>query len=73
MNLKKITKRDEFWEFAEVWYQRSHRLRHIWQCDTETKSRRDKAHRLWVIMLERMRKILQIAIILNQHKHPDDD
>jgi len=58
MNIKSIKSEKEFYEFADIWYQRSHRLRYIWQSVDESEERREQALDLWLEMYRRI-KILQ--------------
>ena len=69
MKLENIKTRAEFYEFADIWYQRAHKLRDVWQNKKETKERRARALKLWIIMYQRINKLIQIAIKLNQPKH----
>lgn len=58
-----------FWEIADIWYQRSHRLREVWQSATETE-RKVKAFSLWLIMFNRMMAIVDQSIIISQSAPP---
>lgn len=70
MKLENIKTRKEFYEFADIWYQRVHALRRVWQESNETIDKKVKAFRLWGIMFKRVLKLNQIAIKLNQVKPP---
>jgi len=70
MNLNKITTKAEFYEFSDIWYQRAHRLREIWQDLEETKIKRDRAYKLWVIMVRRVLYLQQVALRNNQITQP---
>ena len=70
MKLENIKTRTEFYEFADIWYQRVHRLLEVWQDENETAERKEKAFRLWDIMKNRVLKLTQIAIKINQDKLP---
>jgi len=70
MKIENIKTRTEFYVFADIWYQRAHRLREVWQNISETEERRTKAFRLWGVMFKRVLALNQIAINLNQVKPP---
>ena len=53
--------RTEFYDFADVWYQRTHKLRCVWQDKNETNSRRIKAYYLWFLMARRVLHLADIA------------
>jgi len=65
MKLEDIKTETEFYEFADIWYQRSHRLRSVWQNTKETGERRKKAFRLWRIMYNRVMKLVHITTEMN--------
>ena len=60
----------QFWEVAESWYQRTHRLREVTESDNETPERKSKALKLFLIMAGRMRVVSQIAIKINTPNPP---
>ena len=66
MIIKNITTKSEFYKFADIWYQRVHRLREVCQNAKETDERKAKAFTLWLIMYDRVMKLTQIAIKINQ-------
>ena len=68
MKISDIKTKDQFYKFANVWYQRVHKLRIIWQDSKEDEKRRIKAFLLWDIMKNRVMKLVPIAIKLNQIK-----
>lgn len=70
MKIENIKTRTEFYEFADIWYQRAHRLREVWQNIRETEERRAKAFTLWLIMYDRVMKLVPIATKINQVKPP---
>lgn len=70
MKTDNIKTRTEFYEFADIWYQRMHRLREVWQNIIETDERRLKAFTLWWIMYNRVMKLVLIATKINQVKLP---
>lgn len=70
MKIDNIKTRTEFYEFADIWYQRMHRLREVWQNIIETDERRLKAFTLWWIMYNRVMKLVLIATKINQVKLP---
>lgn len=55
----------EFWEMADNWYQRAHKLRVIWQDESQADLRKAKAFRLWVVMYERVMKCIPMATELH--------
>lgn len=70
MNLNKIKTRSQFNEFADIWYQRVHQLREIWQNENEIFDRKSKSYILWLHMVKRVMHLTQIAIKLNTPKMP---
>ena len=66
MRLETIKTKTEFYEFADIWYQRTHALRHIWQGKNKSIEKKVKAFRLWGIMFKRVLVLNQIAIKINQ-------
>jgi threonyl-tRNA synthetase len=70
MNIKDIKTKAEFWEVAEMWYKRTHKLREIWQDYGVSDKRKVKAFYLWNIMVKRMLKVNQVAIEINTPKAP---
>jgi len=69
MKLESIKTKAEFYEFADIQYQRLHVLRCIWQDENELLEKRKKAFRLWGVMFKRLLKLNQIAIKLSQYKN----
>ena len=67
MKLKDIKTKAQFEAVAENWYQRTHRLRTVLEDKSETKERREKAFKLFLIMGQRM---VEVAIILAQTNTP---
>lgn len=63
---------DEFWEVADNWYQRSHKLREVWQDKTLSSSKRVKAYTLWSRMYFRVMNCFEIAkrIRIDESKPP---
>ena len=70
MRLDSIKKRAEFYEFADIWYQRVHALRRVWQESNEPIEKKVKAFKLWGIMVGRVLELTNMAIKLNQVKPP---
>ena len=68
MNIDNIKTKTQFWDFADIWYQRTIALAEIWQNPKEPENRRIKAMVLWKIMFERIGKITQIAIEISKPK-----
>ena len=62
MKIYNIKTRQEFYDFADVWYQRTHKLREIWQDEKQAKAKREKAYLLFKAMLQRVMKLTQVAI-----------
>lgn len=70
MKIENIKTRTDFYEVANIWYQRVHRLREVWQDENETTERKEKAFKLWDTMKNRVLMLTQIAIKINQVKLP---
>ena len=68
MKLSNIKTRSQFYDMAETQYQRTIRLRDIWQDDNESIYRRTKAFALWGRMFLRMQRINTVAVKINQYK-----
>lgn len=66
--IKELKTRDEFIKFADVWYQRTHKLRKVWQDENETNERRVKGLKLCAEMYLRVMYLADIAIKINQPK-----
>lgn len=66
MRAKDIKTQSDFYKFADIWYQRAHTLREVWQNEEETDKRRAKAFKLWAVMLNRVMKIASIAVKISQ-------
>ena len=64
MKISSIKTEDQFYEVADVWYQRTHKLRLIWQNENETIENQIKAFKLWQLMEERVLKLKEIAVKL---------
>lgn len=71
MRIKDIKTREQFYDFADVWYQRTHKLREIWQDVDQSEERKEKAFRLWYIMYNRVMKLVNATLIMNQAKSLD--
>lgn len=67
MKLSSIKTRQGFYDFADIWYQRAHNLRRIWQSEDESVMRRFRAFVLWQEMLRRVQLLKDAAILINQH------
>ena len=70
MKQSDIKTREDFYKFADIQYQRLHRLRDIWQDETQTQERRQKALELWRVMVGRVLSLNQVAIEISQPKPP---
>ena len=66
MNIKNIKTRDQFYEFADIWYQRTLKLCNIWQTENKNMDRRKKAFMLWEKMRIRTMKLVNIAVDFNK-------
>lgn len=66
MKLSNIKTKSEFYEVADIWYQRAIRLTDILNSGHESVERRLKAASLWCVMLVRMKKISQLAIEISK-------
>jgi len=60
----------EFCEFAETWYQRTHRLREVTENKNEKPERKRKALKLFLIMVDRMMKVTTMAAKIRTPKAP---
>ena len=68
MKIKDIKTEKQFYEFADVWYQRVHKLRRIFENKEEAKEKRDKAQKLYLIMFIRVMELFNIAKRINVFK-----
>ncbi|MFL1896806.1 DUF1778 domain-containing protein [Aquimarina sp. 2-A2] len=68
MRAKDIKTKDQFYAFADVWYQRSQKLRDVWQNEEQPRAKREKAFHLWKIMFDRVINLTRVAIIFDKHK-----
>lgn len=69
MKINSIKTEDQFYQFADVWYQRTHKLRLVWQNPDETIENQFKAFLLWQKMGARVLKLADIAKKLNIPKN----
>lgn len=71
--IDKIKTEQEFWEFSDVWYQRTLRLANVAFDKNETLERRKKAFVLWFVMRRRMMVLFEIGkrISLRPMKFPN--
>ena len=67
MKLSAIKTKQGFYDFADIWYQRAHNLRRIWQSDDFNIVRKQKAFELWIEMVRRLQLLHDAAIFINQH------
>ncbi len=67
MKLSAIKTRQGFYDFADIWYQRAHNLRRIWQSEDTDMIRKFKAFDLWVEMVRRVQLLKDAAILINQY------
>lgn len=61
MKLSDVKTLDDFFEFGDIWYQRAHDLRVIWQDENEPEETRQKAYKLWLIMYNRVVNITPLG------------
>ena len=65
MNLNKIKTQKDFYAFADIWYQRTLRLKRAYEDTAKPKEYRNKAYILWWGMRFRMQKIAEIQVQMN--------
>lgn len=68
MQLSNIKTQTDFYKFSDIWYQRCHKLREVWQNENNNPKTRMKAYRLWLVMYTRVIKLSNIAKELNTVK-----
>lgn len=61
MEKRKIKTEKDFWEFSDVWYQRTLKLAQIAFHSEEPEEKREKALRLWFEMYQRMNVLFGVA------------
>ena len=69
MRIKDVKTEQDFWLFADNWYQRAHLLREVWQNPRESDERRAKAFRLWFVMKDRVLNLSLIATRIQVRKN----
>ena len=72
MNIKNIKTKNEFYEFADIWYQRTKNLAMIWMDNDIDEIKKARALILWNIMRIRIMKLTQIAIQISTPKAPSN-
>lgn len=72
MKLSNIKTKSEFYDFADIWYQRTINLARIWNDNEETARKRSKAFSLWYIMFQRMSVIMQAAMHISKPKRREN-
>ncbi len=60
-----VMTREEFFEFANVWYQRTHKLRIYWNDESKSSERKAKAYLLWWTMRDRVLDLIPTATRLS--------
>lgn len=70
MNIRNIKSESEFYEMADIWYQRAHKLREVWMGELGT-DRSLKAYKIWLKLFVRLQHCAQTAIKFSQHPMPD--
>jgi hypothetical protein len=68
MKLSDIKTHKDFYEFADIWYQRTKRLAVIMMDESIDKEKRFKALKLWRIMFLRVQPFIQKAIEISKPK-----
>lgn len=63
--------KNNFWDIAENWYQRTNKLRQIAESETETPMRKQKAFKLYLTIIGRMNAVTKIAIEATTPRHPN--
>lgn len=66
MKLSDIKTKDEFYKFADCWYQRMHNLRDYWINDGNPIDKRIKASGLWLEMTRRIWVLFEVTKKINQ-------
>ena len=61
-------KEKEFWDMANNWHQRTHRLREFSEDQSKPYDKRRKAFRLFLNMANRMLKITNVASSISKEK-----
>jgi len=61
-------KEKEFWDMANNWYQRTHRLREFAKDQSKPYEKRQKAFNLFLNMVNRMLKITKVASSISKEK-----
>jgi len=69
LRLRDIKNEEMFWKMADNRYQRAHKLRVVWQNPDETSDRREKAFKLWQIMLKKNMILMRIITKINTTYH----
>jgi len=69
MKLSEIKTKTEFYEMADIWYQRAHKLREVWQNEIGTE-RGLRAYYIWLKLYERLQYCIHIAMKFSQPKLP---
>ena len=62
MHISKIKTEEDFNRFADIQYQRTHKLREIWQNTEEDEYRRERAFRLFSVMALRVTNLGQVLL-----------
>jgi hypothetical protein len=68
MNLKEVKNLNDVYKVGDIWYQRSFKLRDIWQNPDESIIRQTKAFTLWLVLQKRIIKVTELVSKLNQIK-----
>ena len=61
-------KEKEFWDMANNWHERTHRLREFAEDESKPYDRRRKAFYLFLDMVNRMLKITKVASYISKEK-----
>ena len=64
-----LNRKMTIWGIGEIYYQRAHKLRKVWQNPTETKNRKEKAYTLWVECVKKVMSCFLKAQELTVYKN----
>ena len=66
MKLSDLKTKEEFYDFADCWYQRTHNLMSYHKNENNPIDKRDKAYNLWFEMAGRIMVLFEITKKINQ-------
>lgn len=67
MKLSDIKSYNQFVEVADIWYQRIHKIREVWQDESTPQEKRVKAFKLWCRLYPIVMNSFHIAQKLSQY------